>query len=62
MGFVEVFANRRKEFILALSIHTAVAVDEANVKLNVVDQRTAEIIQRYISRVYAVHTTINDLD
>ena len=59
--FVGVFTNRRKEFILALSIHTAVAVDEANVKLNVIDQRTAEIIQRCVPRVSVVHPMTDDL-
>ena len=44
--FVEVFTNRRKEFVLALSIHTAVAVGEANDKLDDIGQRTAEIVQR----------------
>ena len=48
MEFVGVFANRRKEFVLTLTIHATVVVDEANAKLNVVDQRTAEIIQRYV--------------
>ena len=46
--FVDVFMKRRDEFVLALSIHTAGAVDESNAKINVVDQRTAEILQRYV--------------
>ena len=46
--FVGVFANRRKEFVLALTIHATVAVDEANVKLSTIDQRTAELNQRYV--------------
>ena len=46
--FVEVFAKRRKEFIFALSIHTAVAVGDVNVKLNVIERGAAEMIQRYV--------------
>ena len=48
MEFVEVFTNRRKEFEFALTIHTAVGVDEANVKLNAVDKRTVELDQKYV--------------
>jgi len=48
VGFVEVFARRREDFILALSIHTVVAVGEVNVKLDAIEQRTAEMIQRYV--------------
>ena len=48
MEFVEVFANRRKEFVLALTIHATVTVDEANIKLNTIDQRTAELSERYV--------------
>jgi hypothetical protein len=46
--FVETFGNRRREFEVALAIHTAVGVDEANIKLNIVDGRTAEINQKYV--------------
>ena len=46
MEFVEVFVNRRKEFVLALTIHAAVSVDEANIKLTAIDERTAELSQR----------------
>jgi len=48
LEFVETFTNRRKEFEFALTIHTAVGVDEANVKLDTVDERTAELNQKYI--------------
>ena len=48
MEFVEVFANRREEFVLALTIHATVAVDEANIKLSTIDHRTAELNQRYV--------------
>lgn len=60
--FVEVFTNRQREFTLALSIHTAVAVDEANVTLNVINQRTVEIIQRYVSWISVVHPMTHSLN
>lgn len=41
--FVETFSNRRNEFEFSLVIHTAVSVDEANLKLGSVDERTAEL-------------------
>ena len=43
------FADRRKEFEFAMTIHTTVGVDEANIKLNTVDERTAELNQKYVS-------------
>ena len=46
VGFVATFTNRRHEFEFSLSIHTAVGVDEANLKLVVVDERTAELNQK----------------
>ena len=49
LDFVEIFTNRRKEFEFALTIHTAVGVDEANIKLDTVDERTAELNQKYVS-------------
>ena len=49
MEFVGVFTGRRKEFEFALAIHTAVGVDEANVKLDTVDERTAELNQKCVS-------------
>jgi len=49
LEFVEIFTKRRKEFGLALTIHTAVGVDEANIKLDTVDERTAELNQKYVS-------------
>ena len=50
LEFVGVFADRRKEFEFAMTIHTAVGVDEANIKLDIVDERTAELNQKYGSR------------
>ena len=47
MEFVEVFAKRKQEFVLALSVHTTVGVDEANVKLGIIDKATARINERY---------------
>ena len=44
--FVATFTKRRNEFEFALTIHTAVGVDEANFKLAIVDERTAELNQR----------------
>ena len=46
LEFVEIFTKRRKEFGLALTIHTAVGVDEANTKLDTVGERTAELNQK----------------
>ena len=48
MEFVEVFVNKRKEFVLALTIHAAVAVDEVNAKLTAVNKTTVELNQRYV--------------
>ena len=42
------FTDRRKELQFALTINTAVGVDEANVKLDTVDERTAELGQKYV--------------
>ena len=44
--FVATFTKRRNEFEFALSIHTAVGVDEANLRLIIVDGRTAELNQK----------------
>jgi len=44
--FVVTFTKRRNEFEFALAIHTAVGVDEANIKLVTVDERTAELNQK----------------
>jgi hypothetical protein len=46
--FVETFTNRRREFEIALTIHTAVGLDKAITKLNTVDGRTAELNQKYV--------------
>ena len=61
MEFVEVFANRRKEFLLALSIHSTVGVGEANFKLGIIDRTTAEINQRRVPRMPVVHLTADTL-
>ena len=44
--FVAIFTKRRNEFEFALTIHTTVGVDEANLKLVTVDERTAELNQK----------------
>ena len=44
--FVETFTKRRGEFEFSLTIHTTVGVDEANIRLVVVDERTAELNRR----------------
>ena len=49
MEFVGVFTDKRKEFEFAMTIHTAVGVDEANIKLNIVDERTVELNQKCVS-------------
>ena len=54
LEFVEIFTNRRKEFGLALTIHTAIGVDEANIKLDTVGGRTAELNQKYVSPISIV--------
>jgi len=61
LEFVEVFTNRRKEFEFALTIHTAVGVDEANIKLNAVDKRTVELDQKYVPRMSVDHSTADSL-
>ena len=48
--FVATFTKRRGEFEFALSIHTAVGVDEANLRLVIVDERTAELNQKWAFR------------
>ena len=49
--FVATFTKRRNEFEFALTIHTAVGVDEANLKLVTVDERTAELNQKYVTQI-----------
>lgn len=43
-----VFTKRRDEFKLALTIHTTVGVDAINLKLDVVNEVTAEISRKYV--------------
>ena len=45
LEFVGIFTKRRKEFGLALTLHTAVAVDAL---VCVVDERTAELSLKYV--------------
>ena len=47
LKFVGLFTKRRKEFGLALTLHTVAAVDSVVLKLGVVDERTAELSQKY---------------
>ena len=47
LKFVGLFTKRRKEFGLALTLHTVAAVDSVVLKLSVVDERTAELSQKY---------------
>jgi len=44
--FVATFTKRRNEFEFSLTMHTAVGVDDANLKLLSVDERTAELNQK----------------
>ena len=52
LEFVGVFAKRREEFEFALAIHTTVGIDAANLKLDAVNQRTAELTRRYVVLLY----------
>lgn len=53
LEFVDTFTKRRKEFEFALTIHNTVGVDAANLKLNTIDERTAELSRRYLRLLYA---------
>ena len=46
--FVGVFTKRRDEFKLALTIHTTVGVDTANLKLDIVNELTAEVSRKHV--------------
>ena len=46
VGFVGCFKKRKKDFMYALSIHTGLAVDRANEKLDNLQETTEEIKQR----------------
>ena len=48
--FVKLFANRRKAFIFALSIHANVGVDDANKKLKEIDAKI-DIVLDFFSKV-----------
>ncbi len=43
-GFIDMFANRRKAFTFALSIHVGVGVDDANRKLKEIDAKIDIVI------------------
>jgi hypothetical protein len=62
LEFVEIFANRRKDFEFALTIHIAVGVDNANTKLDAVDERTAELNQKCVSRTSVVWSMTDSSD
>ena len=53
LKFVGLFTDRRKEFGFALTLHTVAAVDSVVLKLGVVDQRTAELSQKYDVLLYS---------
>ena len=53
LKFVGLFMKRRKEFGLALTLHTLAAVDAVVLKLGVVDERTAELSQKYDVLLYS---------
>ena len=55
--FVGVFAERKEQFKFALAIHTAVAVDAAVLKLDVIDVRTANLTRKYVFQ-YAMNVEI----
>ncbi|KAF9644577.1 hypothetical protein BDM02DRAFT_928516 [Thelephora ganbajun] len=46
LEFVGVFTKRRGEFEFALTIHTTVGVDAANLKLDAVNEQTAELSRK----------------
>lgn len=48
VGFVGCFKKRKKDFVYALSIHTGLAVDRANGKLDNLQETTEEIKQRLV--------------
>ena len=45
--FVGVFTKRREQFEFTMTIHTTVGVDTANFKLDIVNERNAELSQKY---------------
>lgn len=46
VGFVGAFQTRKKQFMFALSVHTGLAVDRANDKLDGLQETTDEIKRR----------------
>jgi hypothetical protein len=48
LRFVEVFTNRREQFKFAMATHTTLGVEVAIRKMDVVDERTAELSMRYV--------------
>ena len=46
LEFVGIFTKRREAFEFTLTIHTTIGVDEANLKLDVVNMQTAELTRK----------------
>ena len=44
LEYVDLFTERRKAFVLALTLHTVAGIDAVGLKL---DERTAELTQKY---------------
>ena len=51
LKFVSLFAKRREEFEFALTIHTIVDVDAANLKLGSINEQTEALSRRYVGRL-----------
>jgi hypothetical protein len=54
LGFVRTFAKRRKDFEFALNIHATVAIDTTRLKVDVIAEQTAEIVQKYVIPIIIV--------
>ncbi|RPD54176.1 hypothetical protein L227DRAFT_580748 [Lentinus tigrinus ALCF2SS1-6] len=50
-GFIDAFANRRKAFTFALSIHIGVGVDDANRKLKLIDAKIDIVLEFFAKAV-----------
>ncbi|KAI0708178.1 hypothetical protein C8T65DRAFT_211601 [Cerioporus squamosus] len=50
-GFIDAFANRRKAFTFALSIHIGVGVDDANRKLKIIDEKIDIVLEFFAKAV-----------
>ena len=51
LKFVSLFAKRREEFEFALTTHTIVDVDAANLKLGSINEQTEALSRRYVGRL-----------